>query len=91
MIYRTVSVLTSHSKMFERITFDQLGDHFETIFNTYSAAFRKGLGSQTTLLRLLEVWKRDLGNHRYVEAILMVLSKAFDCLPPMETGSLWPF
>ena len=61
--------------------FNQLSDHFETIFNTYLAAFRKGFGCQTTLLRLLEDWKRDLDNHRYVGAILMDLSKAFDCLP----------
>ena len=61
--------------------FNQLSDHFETIFNTHLAAFRKSFGCQTTLLRLLEDWKRDLDNHRYVEAILMDLSKAFDCLP----------
>ena len=60
---------------------DQLSGHFETIFNTYLAAFRKGFGCQTTLLRLLEDRKRDLDNHRYVGAILMDLSKAFDCLP----------
>ena len=79
--YRPVSVLTTHSKIFERIMFNQLSDHFETIFITYLAAFRKGFGCQTTLLRLLEDWKRGLDNHRYVGAILMDLSKAFDCLP----------
>ena len=79
--YRPVSVLTTHSKIFERIMFDQLSDHFSNIFNTYLAAFRKGFGCQTTLLRLLEDWKRELDNHRYVGAILMDLSKAFDCLP----------
>ena len=51
--------------------FDQLSDHFSNIFNTYLAAFGKGFGCQTTLLRLLEDWKRELDN----------LSKAFDCLP----------
>ena len=30
-------MLTYHSKIFERIMFDQLSDHFETIFNTYLA------------------------------------------------------
>ena len=60
---------------------DQLSAHFGIIINTYLAAFRKGLGCQTTLLRLLEDWKRELDNHRCVGAILMDLSKAFDCLP----------
>ena len=84
--YRPVSVLTTHSKIFERIMFDQLSDHLSNIFNTHLAAFRKGFGCQTTLLRLLEDWKRKLDNHRYVGAILMALSKAFDCLPHGLTG-----
>ena len=60
--------------------FDQLSDQFSDIFNTYLAAFRKGFGCQTTLLRLLEDWKRELDNHRQVGVISMDLSKAFDCL-----------
>ena len=76
-----MSVLTTHSKNFKRIMFAQLSDHFSNIFNTYLAAFRKGFDCQTTLLRLLEDWKRVLDSHGYVEAILMDLSKAMDCLP----------
>jgi hypothetical protein len=34
-----------------------------------------------TLLRLLEDWKTALDKNQYVAAILMDLSKAFDCLP----------
>ena len=41
----------------------------------------KGFGCHTTLLRLLEDWKRALDNHECFTAILMDLSKAFDCLP----------
>ena len=37
---------------------DQLAEYFETVFNPFHAAFRKGFGCQTTLLRLLEDWKR---------------------------------
>ena len=79
-LYRPVSMFATHSKIFEPIMFDQLCDHFGNIFNTYLAAFRKDFGCQTTLLRLLEVWKRELDNQRYVRAILMDLSRAFDCL-----------
>ena len=57
---------------------DQLSEYFSNILNTYLSAFRKGFGC---LLRLLCDWKRELDNHRYVGAILMDLSKAFDCLP----------
>ena len=79
--YRPVSVLSSHSKVFERVMFDQLSDHFENIFHTYLAAFRKGFGCQTRRLRLVENRKRELDNHRYVGSILMDLSNAFDCHP----------
>ena len=60
---------------------DQLTDLFENIFHTFLCAFRKGHGCQTTLLRLLEDWKTVLDKNQYVAAILMDLSKAFDCLP----------
>ena len=44
---------------------------------TFSALSR----CQSTLLRLLEDRRKALDNHEYVGAILMDLSKAFDCLP----------
>ena len=50
-------------------------------FNPFLAAFRKGFGCQSTLLRLLEDWRKALDNQECVAAILMDLSKAFDCLP----------
>ena len=40
-----------------------------------------GHGCQTTLLRLLEDWRNALEKNQYVAAVLMDLSKAFDCLP----------
>ena len=39
------------------------------------------MGCQSTLLRLVEDWRQGLDRHEYVAAILMDLSKAFDCLP----------
>ena len=55
--------------------------HFETMFNPFLGAFRPGMGCQSTLLRLVEDWRRALDNDKYVSAILMDLSKAIDCLP----------
>ena len=59
----------------------QLAEDLEAVFSPFLAAFRTGSGCQTTLLRLLEDWKRALDNHEYGAATLMDLSKAFDCLP----------
>ena len=39
------------------------------------------MGCQSTLLRLVEDWRKALDSHKYVAAILMDLTNAFDCLP----------
>ena len=80
--YGPVSILTVHSKIFENIMFIQLTEHFNNIFHNYLAAFRKGFGCATTFLRLVEYLKKDLDKQQYVGAVLMELSKAFDCLSP---------
>ena len=79
--YRPVSVLPTISKIFERSMHDQLSFFMDDLFNPFLAAFRKGFGCQSTLLRLLEDWRIALDNHECVAAILMALSEAFDCLP----------
>ena len=45
------------------------------------SAFRAGYGCQTALLKVIEDWKIALDENKYIAAILMDLSKAFDCLP----------
>ena len=79
--YRPVSILPTISKIYEMVLSDQLVEFFNNIFHDFLCAFRKGHGCQTTLLRLLEDWKSTLDKNCYVAAILMDLSKAFDCLP----------
>ena len=79
--YRPVSVLTNVFKIYERVICNQLCQHFETIFHDFLCAFRKGHGCQTVLLRVLEDLRQALDNNLYTAAILMDLSKAFDCLP----------
>ena len=59
----------------------QLSSFMNECFDPFLAAFRKGFGCRSTLLRLFEDWRRALDNHECVAAILMDLSKAFNCLP----------
>ena len=66
--------------MYEDI-FDQLTDFFNFHFHPSLSAFRKGFGCQTALLKIIEDWKNALDENKYIAAILMDLSKAFDCLP----------
>ena len=79
--YRPVSVLCICSKIFEKIFEQQLSDFFGNIFNPYLCAFGRGHGCQTILLMLLEDWRNALDKNQYVAAVLIDLSKAFDCLP----------
>jgi hypothetical protein len=45
---------------------------------SYPVAF---LMFKTALLRIIEDWKKALDDNKFIAAILMDLSKAFDCLP----------
>ena len=72
--YRPVSILPTISKNFERSMHDQLSNFMDSHFNPFLAAFRKGLGCQSTLLRLLEDWRKALDSRECVAAILMDLS-----------------
>ena len=51
-----------------------------TTLHTYLSAFRPGYGCQSTLLRIIEDCEHALDDNKYVAAILMDISKAFDCL-----------
>ena len=79
--YRPVSILPVISKIYERAINEQLTSYFNQHFNVHISAFRPGYGCQSTLLRIIEDWKQALDENKYVAAILMDLSKAFDCLP----------
>ena len=68
--YRTVSLLPIFSKAYERVMHNQLSDYFSDIFNPFLAGFR----CQSTLLRLLEDWRKALDNHKSAAAVLMDLS-----------------
>ncbi|XP_057308019.1 uncharacterized protein LOC130645912 [Hydractinia symbiolongicarpus] len=47
----------------------------------FLSAYRESYGTQHVLIRLLEEWKQKLDKHYVVGAVLMDLSKAFDCVP----------
>ena len=79
--YRPVSILSVMSKIFERAINSQLSAYFNLHFNPFLSAFRSGYGCQTTLLCIVEDWKQALDKNYYLAAVLMDLSKAFDCLP----------
>lgn len=79
--YRPVSILPSLSKVLEKLLHKQMLPFLDQILDPRMAAYRQGYSCQYVLLRLIEDWKKALEENKHVGAILMDLSKAFDCLP----------
>jgi hypothetical protein len=79
--YRPVSILPAVSKVFERTISRQLDDYFSSIFHPFLSAYRKGYSCQSVLLALTEEWRKALDGNQFTPAIMMDLSKAFDCVP----------
>ena len=79
--YRPVRFLNGFSKIYEiHLTYHLVSSMNQHISNLVSA-YRKNYCSQHVLLRLLEERRKCLDNNYVVGGILMVLFKAFDCVP----------
>ena len=79
--FRPVSILNPFSKIYEKFVKEQISPFLEKTLSVFIAAYRKAYGAQHVLVRMLEDWKTKLDNDFTVGAILMDLSKAFDCIP----------
>ena len=82
IIYRPISILPSLSKVLEKILYKQIDSFFEHKLSNLLCGFRKKHGTQHALFKLIQDWQKILDKPEgKVGAILMDLSKAFDCLP----------
>ena len=79
--YRPISVLNTFSKVFECFILEQLTPFFNVTMSQFLSAYRKTFSCQNVLLRLIEQWRQHLDSNKVVGAVLMDLSKVFDCLP----------
>ena len=78
--YRPISILPSFSKIFEKVLFSQLTGYFDSILHPHICGFRSKHNTQHALLRMIGKWHQCLDRSGKVGAILMDLSKAFDCI-----------
>ena len=78
--YRPISLLPAISKVFERIIYNQLIDYISAFLSPLLGGFRKGCSTEHVLLKFLQACKASLDNKELAGAILMDLSKAFDCI-----------
>ena len=79
--YRPVSILPILAKVFEKVLAHQITPFLNTVFSCHLSAFRQGYGCQDTLLTLIDNRRKDLLKNNKIGALLMDLSKAFDCMP----------
>ena len=79
--YRPISLLPVVSKIFERLLANQLNAFLEPSFSKLLCGFRKGHSTQHAILNLIRSWKSTIADNLKVGAVLIDLSKAFDCLP----------
>ena len=78
--YRTVSVLSPVSKVFERLMQKQINEHIKYKLPPYLCGYRKDFSTEYGLLSLIERWKKIFDEKGFGGAVLMDLSKAFDTL-----------
>ena len=78
--YRLITVLSSVSKIYKRVLESQIKYHALSFLSPLLCGFREGYGTQHALLRLIETCKKTLDKGGFAGALLMDLSKAFDCL-----------
>ena len=64
----------------ERLLYDQLMEFSVSFLSPLLCAFKKGYNTQHALLRFLETCKMTLDKSGYAGALMMDLSKGFDCI-----------
>ena len=79
--YRPVRILNAFSKIYEKVIKNQLASYLDNYFSPFISVYRKSCSTQQVIIRLLEEWRETLDKNFIVGAVLMDLSKAFDCIP----------
>ena len=60
--------------------FDQISSYIEKYLSPYLCGFRKGYITQNFLALMIDRWQKAIDSGKLTGALLMDLSKAFDCL-----------
>ena len=68
------------SKICEKLLCKQVTFFIDPLLSCFQCGFRKGFWAQDCLLAMLEHWKSEVDRTQGLGALLMDLSKAFDCL-----------
>ena len=77
---KLLSILSNYSKVYEKLIYNQLYQYFENILFPSQCRFRKGYSTQNCILVLIQKFKDAINTDNKFGALLIDLSKAFDCL-----------
>ena len=87
--YRPITVLPCVDKVFEQLIGLQVSTAFQANIYEQSSAYRKAHSCETTLINLVEEWKRARDSRLDVAILSTDMSKAFDSLhPPLLLSKL---
>ena len=78
--YRSVSILPSAPKIYERCMYHQINDYFHLIFSKLQYGFWKRFNAQHCLLALVKKCYEALYKRDYAGILWTDLSKVFDCI-----------
>lgn len=80
--YRPISLLSSFSKLFELVVYNQILTFFtdNNVLNKNQHGFMKGKSTETAVFELTNNIHQDLDNNNVVCGIFLDLSRAFDCI-----------
>ena len=79
--YRAVSIFNCFPKIFERFLHSQIPSFLNEFLSDLISAYRTRYSTNHVLIKLIENWKTSLDKSLFNGAVLMDLSKAFDCIP----------
>ena len=78
--YHRVSMVSTFSKAFQRLLFEQINDHMQRKFSKHLKGFPKNHSTQNVLLVMIKKQEPILNKKLKVAALFMDFSKAFDTL-----------
>ena len=78
--YRPISILSTISKIFEKIVFDQINEYFvsNAILTPYQSGFRRGYSTSSSLLKTTNEWLVNMDKGLINGVVFLDLKKAFD-------------
>ena len=79
--YRSINILPTISKIFEKIIADQILNFLEDKLSQSLSAYRRGYSCQHVLIHMTEYIRKALDDRENVCCIAMDLSEAFDRIP----------